>query len=101
MKKPKPYFKERKGWAVDKSGLGGGWIACRKRLSSATHRVTVQDARRPSALRAVEKVLQVRYNGIPEGLKKVQGDRLCSHTEAAGMTAKITNGKVTCKWRDK
>lgn len=48
-----PRFKPRVGWAVDKSLLGGGWIASKKRLSSATHRVRVTDARDLTAEQAI------------------------------------------------
>ena len=94
MSAKKPRFKPRVGWAVDKSLLGGGWIAAKKRLTAATHSVRVTDARDLTAEQAVQKVLQVRYNLIPQGLKKTQGDRLCEHAKAAGMTARVVNGKV-------
>jgi len=45
MSAKKPRFKPRFGWAVDKSLLGGGWISSKIRLSRATHRVRVTDAR--------------------------------------------------------
>jgi len=92
----KPIFKPRKGWAIDKTPLGGGWIASKKHLSGSTHRVTVQDARRPSALWAVEKVLQYVSDESMWSLGSIR-----NAAKSASMTAKITNGKVRCQWRGK
>lgn len=101
--KAKPFFKERKGWAIDKSLLGGGWVASKKHLSSATHRVTVQDARRPSALNVAERILQEFYDLAPKWCMPEWSRTLMVEVlaVAAKMTATIRKGRVKCDWRDK
>lgn len=81
----KPMMKERVGLFCER---GGAYIHQRARLT---------DARRPSALRAVEKVLQAAWDAelnaenwrMPEWVLK----------SGIGMIAQIVNGKVTCNWR--
>ena len=91
MSAKKPRFKPRVGWAVDKSLLGGGWIAAKKRLTAATHSVRVTDARDLTAERAVQKVLQAYWDAhkpyIVLGMFK-------EIAKPAGMTARVVNGKV-------
>jgi len=90
MSAKKPRFKPRFGWAVDKSLLGGGWISSKIRLSRATHRVRVTDARDLTAEQAVQKVIQALHDdkepyywsGVEDAAK------------SAGMTARVINGKV-------
>ena len=89
MSAKKPRFKPRVGWAVDKSLLGGGWIAAKKRLTAATHRVRVTDARDLTAEQAVQKVLQ---NLLDCGFFSSQIMNICA--KPAGMTARVVNGKV-------
>jgi len=89
MSAKKPRFKPRFGWAVDKSLLGGGWISSKIRLSRATHRVRVTDARDLTAEQAVQKVfdnIAELYTVTPEGL-----NRFLVGTD---MTARVVNGKV-------
>ena len=91
MSAKKPRFKPRVGWAVDKSLLGGGWISSKIRLSRATHRVRVTDARDLTAEQAVQKVLQAYWDAhkpyIVLGMFK-------EIAKTAGMTARVVNGKV-------
>lgn len=80
----KPMFKARIGWAIDKTLLGGGWIAAKKKLTSATHRICVTDARELTAEKAVEKALQSLFNA------GVIAELLFNAARRAGMVADVT-----------
>lgn len=84
-----PRFKPRVGWAVDKSLLGGGWIASKKRLSSATHRVRVTDARDLTAEQAIAKCINQAWISTDWTAEKA-----CKAICPQGYSARIVNGKV-------
>ena len=91
-----PRIPQRKCW-ID--GDKGRTLWNGKRVGAGSglrypRRVIVTDARDITPEKAVEKVLQARYDLIPQGLKKTQGDKLCAHAKAAGMSARVVNGKV-------
>lgn len=87
MTAKKPRFEPRVGWAVDKSLLGGGWIAAKKRLTAATHRVRVTDARDLTAEKAIADTITRNVY--------LDGDGTLDSTHVPeGYSARVVNGKV-------
>ncbi len=84
----KPMFKARIGWAVQTPQDGGFFATESRDGAEGEMRVRITDASELTPEKAVEKVLQL--------MQDVESMRVWIHyaAHAAGMTARVVNGKV-------